>query len=63
MVLRACDSRKFAGGMRGLTRPERCIFATKAAKCDRIAGKSAALEPDVIQPSLGKSRAGTSVDH
>jgi hypothetical protein len=40
----------------------RCIFATKAAKSERVAGKIAAVEPDVIQLSRAKSRGGTSVD-
>jgi hypothetical protein len=50
-------------GFRGLTRRLRCIFATNSTKCDRMAGEIAAMEPDVIQPSRAKFRAGMSVGH
>ena len=44
-------------GLRGLPQL-RCIFATNSTKCDRTAGKIAAMEPDVIESSRAKSRAG-----
>jgi len=50
-------------GFRGLTDLPRCIFATNSTKCDRMVGEIAAMEPDVIQPSRAKSRAGKSVGH
>jgi hypothetical protein len=42
---------------------ERCIFATNRTKCDRMAGKIAAMEPHVIQPSRAKSRPTMPVNH
>jgi hypothetical protein len=50
-------------GFRGFTHRLRCIFATNSTKCDRMAGKIAAMEPGVIDLSRAKSRAGRSVGH